>query len=57
MPGRGELYHLVRYFNLLVGLLYMYYYTEGGNVFLLGVGALNIGVWVFSRSSWKNDYR
>ena len=57
MPGRGELYHLIRYFNLLVGLLYIYYYTEDGSIFLLSIGALNIGVWVFTRSSWKNEYR
>ena len=57
MLGRGELYHLIRYFNLLVGLLYIYYYTEDGSIFILSIGVLNIGVWVFTRSSWKNEYR
>lgn len=57
MLERGELYHLIRYFNLLVGLLYIYYYTEEGSVFLFSIGALNIGVWVFTRSSWNNGFR
>lgn len=54
MEARNEIYQLVRYANLAVGLLYMYYYALGGSVFLLGVGSLNIAVWVFTRKTCTN---
>ena len=46
---KGELFQFARWLNLAVGFLNLYYYSIGGGYHLLGIGALNIGVWVFSR--------
>ena len=48
---RDEFFGLVRWVNLTVGLLNIYLFTLGGGYPLLGLGALNIGVWVFTRKS------
>ena len=41
----------VRWLNLGIGLFNLYLFNAGGGLFLLGIGALNIAVWVFTRKS------
>jgi hypothetical protein len=47
---KGELFQFARWFNLMVGLYNLFLYVFGGNLFLLGLGAVNIAVWVFTRA-------
>ena len=47
--NKGEMFQFARWFNLLIGFYNLFLYSIGGGYFLLGIGALNIGVWVFSR--------
>jgi hypothetical protein len=46
---RDEVFQFVRWFNLVVGLLNIYYYFCGAGLPLLALGFLNIGVWSFTR--------
>ena len=46
---KGEMFQFARWLNLVVGFMNLYLYTAGGGYHLLGIGALNIGAWVFSR--------
>ena len=46
---KDEMFQFSRWLNLAVGLVNLYYYSMGGGYPLLGIGALNIGAWVFSR--------
>ena len=46
---KDEMLQFARRLNLAVGLVNLYYYSMGGGYHLLGIGALNIGAWVFSR--------
>ena len=52
---RDELFHFVRWINLLVGILNMYFFSGGGGYHLLAIGTLNIAVWVFTRKPKKNN--
>ncbi len=49
--NKGDLFQFARWINLFVGIFNLYLFTLGGGLFLLGLGSLNIGVWVFSRKS------
>ena len=52
--NKGDLFQFARWFNLSIGVLNLYYYMLGGSYLLFGLGAINIGVWVFSRKE-KGD--
>lgn len=49
MQLRDELLGFIRWINLIVGLLNLYLFTGGMGYHLLGIGALNVAVWVFTR--------
>jgi len=46
---KGELYQAARWFNLIIGFINMYLYNTSGGYHLLGIGIINVGVWVFTR--------
>jgi hypothetical protein len=46
---KGELFQFARWFNLLIGFYNLFLYVLGGSFFLLGLGAINVAVWVFTR--------
>jgi hypothetical protein len=46
---KDELFQFARWFNFVIGLFNLYLFSIGGGYHLFGIGALNIGVWVFSR--------
>jgi len=50
---KDELYQAVRWFNLIIGFMNLYLYSQGGGYHLLGLGIINIGVWVFTRRANK----
>ena len=47
--NKGEMFQFARWLNLLIGLYNISMYVAGGGYHLLGIGAINVGVWVFSR--------
>jgi hypothetical protein len=47
--NKGDMFQFARWLNLLIGLYNLFLFTIGGSYLLLGIGSLNIGVWVFSR--------
>jgi len=53
--NRGEMFQFARWLNLVVGFFNLYLFSMGGGLHLLGIGALNIGVWVFSRYTKIED--
>jgi hypothetical protein len=50
---RDEMFQAARWLNLIVGLMNIYLYGQGGGYHLLGIGMLNIGVWAFTRGIHK----
>ena len=46
---RDELFHFVRWINLLMGGLNVYLFFLGGGYQSLALGVLNIAVWAFTR--------
>ena len=50
---RDELFHFVRWINLLMGGLNVYLFFLGGGYQSLALGVLNIAVWAFTRKSKK----
>jgi len=46
---RDEMFHFIRWMNLIIGLYSIYYYMVGGTWYLLAIGFLNIAIWVFTR--------
>lgn len=46
---RDELFHFVRWINLIIGLMNLYLWSVGGGYHLLGIGVLNVIVWAFTR--------
>ena len=46
-----ETFQMVRWLNLVVGLLNFYYFSLGAGWLLMGIGILNIGVWVMTRKN------
>jgi hypothetical protein len=52
---KKELFPYVLWFNLGIGFYNLYLYTNGGWVFNLIIGSINIGVWVFNRNNHEVD--
>ena len=50
---RDELFHFVRWLNLLIGVLNLYLWQMGGGYHLLALGVLNVAVWTFTRKLRK----
>ena len=50
---RDELFHFIRWINLLMGALNVYLFFIGGGYQFLALGVLNIAVWAFTRKSKK----
>ena len=50
---RDEMFQFVRWFNLIVGILNIYYYTIGAGSHILALGFINIAVWAFTRKAKK----
>ena len=48
-----DVFKIVLWFNLVIGLYNIYLYVNGDWWFNLIIGALNIGVWVFNRQEIK----
>ena len=46
---RREIFRIIIWFNLLIGIYNLYLYTQGDWLFNLLIGSLNIGIWVFFR--------
>ena len=46
---KEELFPYALWLNLIIGFWNLYLYTDGGGLFNLIIGSLNIGVWVFNR--------
>jgi len=46
---RDEMFNGIRWINLLVGILNIYFFYSGGGYALLGIGVINIGVWAMTR--------
>ena len=49
MWNRTEGFELVRWLNLAVGVLNIYYYVLGAGWPLMGIACLNVGVWAMTR--------
>jgi len=41
------------WFNLLIGMYYLYLFGTTDSIFHLVIGSLNVGVWVFFKDSIK----
>ena len=52
---RDELFHFVRWFNLLIGASSIYLFAMGGGHYLLAVSVLNIAIWAFTRKPKRNN--
>ena len=55
---RDELFHFVRWLNLLIGALNLYLWQMGGGHHLLTLSLLNASIWAFTRKpkgSINND--
>ena len=46
---RDELFHFVRWINLIVGALNVYLFSIGGGHHFLALGVLNAAVWAITR--------
>jgi hypothetical protein len=46
---RDELFHFIRWFNLIAGVFNLYLFSMGGGYHLLGLGFINTAVWAFTR--------
>ena len=49
MWNRTEGFELVRWLNLAVGILNIYYYVLGAGWHLMGIACLNVGAWAMTR--------
>ena len=52
---RDELFHFVRWLNLLVGGLLGYFFLMGSGYHIIALALLNIAVWTFTRKPRKRD--
>ena len=52
---RDELFHFVRWLNLLIGGLLGYFFLIGGGYHIMALGLLNIAVWTFTRKPSKEN--
>ena len=50
---RDELFHFIRWGNLLAGVLMLYLWRIGAGYHLLSLGLLNIAIWTFTRKPRK----
>tara|TARA_Y100000310_G_C20168178_1_gene572369 strand:+ start:357 stop:539 length:183 start_codon:yes stop_codon:yes gene_type:complete len=50
---RDEVFHFVRWLNLLIGTFNLYLWTIGGGHHLIALSVLNMAVWAFTRKSKK----
>ena len=51
MFRRGELFHAIRWLNLVAALFSLYLFSIGYGYDLIGSAALNMAVWTFTRSA------
>ena len=54
---RDEMFQFVRWFNLIIGVLNIYYYLMGAGAHVLALGFLNIAVWSFTRKVKQNNVK
>ena len=47
--SKKEKFQSIRWINLLVGILQLYYWVEGGSWFIFAIAVANIGVFAFTR--------
>ena len=52
---RDELFHFVRWLNLLIGALNLYLWQMGAGHHLLALSLLNASIWAFTRKPKKNN--
>ena len=52
---RDELFQFVRWVNLLIGVLLIYFFFMGGGYHIMALGLLNIAVWTFTRKLKVNN--
>jgi len=46
---RDELFNFIRWINLIIGFMNLLLFYRGAGYHLLGIGILNVGVWVATR--------
>lgn len=49
MMERDELFQFARWLNVIIGAINLYLYSMGGGYHLLGLGMINVSVWVLTR--------
>ena len=47
---KKEIFKYILWLNLLIGLYNIHLWNQGGWLFNIIIGSLNIGVWVFNRN-------
>ena len=52
---KREIFRIIIWFNLFIGLYNLYLYTSGNWLFNLLIGSTNIGIWVFNRNFKKKS--
>ena len=48
---KDETFQFVRWLNLALGIMNIYYFIMGAGPIVLSIAILNIGVWSFTRNS------
>ena len=51
MIKRDEVFHALRWLNLVAALFNMYLFSIGFGYELIGIAALNLAMWTFTRSN------
>tara|TARA_R100000008_G_C3543741_1_gene146319 strand:- start:716 stop:928 length:213 start_codon:yes stop_codon:yes gene_type:complete len=46
---KDETFQFIRWINLILGIMNIYYYMLGAGPIILSIAVLNIGAWVFTR--------
>ena len=46
---KDETFQFIRWINLILGIMNIYYYILGAGPIILSIAVLNIGAWVFTR--------
>ena len=46
---KDETFQFIRWINLILGIINIYYYMLGAGPIILSIAVLNIGAWVFTR--------
>ena len=52
---RDEVFHFVRWLNLLIGLFNIYLFNMGGGYHFLALSFLNTAVWAFTRKPQRDN--